>query len=110
MNRLLLRVFCGFVLFVPTESQSQDAAPNFSQMGLAFLKKHCLECHSGDKPKGELSLAGFVDNFFIAPRPIAAHYKSVLGVVAQVGNVFIVGSANGCPQHQRRERYRHQFI
>ena len=79
MNRLLLRVFCGFVLFVPTESQSQDAAPNFSQMGLAFLKKHCLECHSGDKPKAELSLAGFVDNASVVKK--RKTWESVLKMV-----------------------------
>ncbi len=62
MNRSLLHLLCGLVWLVPTRGQSQDAAPNFSQAGVAFLKKHCLECHSGDKPKAELSLAGFTDN------------------------------------------------
>ena len=62
MNRLLLRLLCGLVLLVPTQGQSQDAVPNFSEAGVAFLKKHCLECHSGDKPKAELSLAGFTHN------------------------------------------------
>ena len=62
MNRLLPRLLCGLVLIVPTRSQSQDAAPNFSQAGVVFLKKHCIECHSGEKPKAELSLAGFIDN------------------------------------------------
>ena len=79
MNRLLLRLLCGLVLLVPTQSQSQEAVPNFSQAGFAFLKKHCLECHSGDKPKAELSLAGFTDNASVVKR--RKTWESVLKMV-----------------------------
>ena len=79
MNRLLPRLLCGLVLLVPTRSQSQDAPPNFSQAGVAFLKKHCVECHSGDKPKAELSLVGFVDNVSVVKKRKA--WESVLKMV-----------------------------
>ena len=38
------------------------AGPDFSRGGVSFLKKHCLECHSGDDPKAELSLEGYTDS------------------------------------------------
>ena len=38
------------------------AGPDFSRDGVPFLKKHCLECHSGDNPKAELSLEGYRDS------------------------------------------------
>ncbi len=79
MNRLLQCVLCGFVLLVATQSQSQDSVPNFGQAGLAFLKKHCLECHSGDKPKAELSLTGFVDNASVVKK--RKTWESVLKMV-----------------------------
>ncbi|MBC7820409.1 MAG: DUF1587 domain-containing protein, partial [Planctomycetaceae bacterium] len=79
MNRFLLRLLCGLVLLVPSQSQSQDSPPNFSQAGLAFLKKHCLECHSGDKPKAELSLASFVDNASVVKK--RKTWESVLKMV-----------------------------
>ena len=61
MSRLFARVAL-LVALVPTWCAAQEAPPDFSKAGLAFLKQHCLECHSGDKPKAELSLAGFIDN------------------------------------------------
>ena len=66
MNCLSLRLRFGQVVLIvlsfPLSGQSQEPPPDFSKSGLAFLKTHCVECHSGDKPKAELSLAGFVDN------------------------------------------------
>jgi hypothetical protein len=64
----MLPLLSGLVWIVPTQSQSQDAAPNFGPAGVTFLKKHCLGCHSGDKPKAELSLAGFLDNASVVKR------------------------------------------
>jgi mono/diheme cytochrome c family protein len=37
------------------------AAPEFSKAGPAFLKKHCVACHAGEKPKADLMLDGFTD-------------------------------------------------
>ena len=79
MNRFSLCLLCVVLLLVPAQSQSQDAPPNFSQAGLPFLKQHCLECHSGDKPKAELSLAGFVDNASVVKKRKA--WESILKMV-----------------------------
>ncbi|MDG2214297.1 MAG: hypothetical protein P8M70_10735, partial [Verrucomicrobiota bacterium] len=38
------------------------AGPDFSRDGAPFLKKHCLECHSGNNPKAELSLEEYRDS------------------------------------------------
>ena len=36
--------------------------PDFPQAGVPFLQQHCLACHSGPKPKADLSLAAFRDD------------------------------------------------
>ena len=79
MNRFSLCLLGGLLLLAPSRSQSQDLPPNFSQTGVAFLKKHCLECHSGDKPKAELSLAGFIDNASVVKK--RKTWESVLKMV-----------------------------
>ena len=38
------------------------AEPKFSPDGVAFLKTHCIKCHSGKKPAAELSLTGLTDS------------------------------------------------
>ena len=62
MIRLLLRSLACLVLLLPSWCRAEDSPPDFSKTGVAFLKQHCLECHSGDKPKAELSLSSFLDN------------------------------------------------
>ncbi len=83
MNSLLLRLLVSqllvTVLLFPSPSQSQESSPDFSTAGLAFLKKHCLKCHSGDKPKAELSLVGFVDNASVLKK--RKTWESVLKMV-----------------------------
>lgn len=37
-------------------AHAENKAPEFSLIGLPFLQKNCLACHSGNKPKAELSL------------------------------------------------------
>ena len=44
------------------ESYAQEKAPEFTSVGLPFLQKNCLACHSGLKPKAELSLDNFKDS------------------------------------------------
>ena len=39
--------------------------PEFKKDGVAFLKKHCVSCHSADKPKAELSLQGYGDDLSV---------------------------------------------
>ncbi|MBC8326366.1 MAG: DUF1592 domain-containing protein [Verrucomicrobia subdivision 3 bacterium] len=47
---------------VLTVSAADEKGPDFSREGVAFLKQHCLECHSGEDPKAELSLEGYRDS------------------------------------------------
>lgn len=61
-TRLHASVVSLLLLFVPSWGWSRDTPPDFSTTGVAFLKKHCLSCHSGAKPQAELSLASLVDN------------------------------------------------
>lgn len=83
MNRLSLCLRLGqlllTVLLFPSPGQSQESPPDFSKAGVAFLKKHCVECHSGDKPKAELSLVGFVDNASVVKK--RKTWESVLKMV-----------------------------
>lgn len=51
-----------FVVACWTGALRGDEAPQFAPSGLEFLKKHCVECHAGEKPEGSLSLAGMLDN------------------------------------------------
>jgi len=53
-----LPVLALFALAVPVSA----AEPSFQGEGVAFLKTHCLNCHSGEKPKAELSLSKFTDD------------------------------------------------
>lgn len=46
---------------ITVNSRSAEDPPNFTADGRAFLEKHCLKCHGGADPKGELSLDGFRD-------------------------------------------------
>ncbi|MDA0835679.1 MAG: DUF1592 domain-containing protein [Planctomycetota bacterium] len=36
-----------------------DEPPDFSKIGRPFLETHCIDCHSGTEPKGELRLDEF---------------------------------------------------
>jgi hypothetical protein len=65
---LLLPVaLAALVHFVRTPETNAVAAelkaePAFKAEGVAFLKKHCLACHSGAKPKADLALDKFPDD------------------------------------------------
>jgi len=41
------------------------AEPDFRKDGLPFLQKHCLTCHGMTKPKGDVSLHKYVDDFSV---------------------------------------------
>jgi hypothetical protein len=50
-------------LTATSASQAVDlSAPTFGKPGRAFLEKHCLKCHCGEKPKAGLSLEPFRDS------------------------------------------------
>lgn len=40
---------------------ADEAPPEFARTARPFLEKHCLSCHAGKEPQGELSLDGFRD-------------------------------------------------
>jgi len=50
-----------FLSYIPF-SNAEKKVPEFSSVGLPFLQKNCLSCHSGAKPKAELSLDGYKDS------------------------------------------------
>jgi hypothetical protein len=46
----------------PSAAAQPAAEPSFKSDGVAFLKKHCLACHAGAKPKADLALDTFPDD------------------------------------------------
>ncbi|MEO8497674.1 MAG: hypothetical protein ABI614_21625, partial [Planctomycetota bacterium] len=54
----MLALAIGFAI---RPSPAADGA-DFAKAGRAFIETHCLKCHSGDKPKAELSLEPFRDS------------------------------------------------
>jgi len=44
---------------VSSAAEAKDRQKNFEGPVQAFLKSHCLECHSGDEPEGEFRLDTF---------------------------------------------------
>ena len=50
-----------FCVPIPTSLHAEDV-PKFSSIGRTFLQKHCVGCHSGKKPKADLSLDSFRDS------------------------------------------------
>ncbi len=59
------RAAAMLVLLVSFTSVSElraDDAPDFARVGRPFLQKYCIKCHSGEKPKAELSLDIFRDS------------------------------------------------
>src|SRR5687768_839188 len=59
-------------------------APDFAQSVRPLLAAHCVECHSGPRPKGELDLQGLVDG---APAPGDPAARGLLeGVRARIAS------------------------
>lgn len=53
----------GAWLIAPAPGRASDApTPAFAKEGLAFLQKHCIECHGEKMPEGSLSIAAFKDD------------------------------------------------
>jgi hypothetical protein len=61
MPRCTAILLAFFVIFAGASQSIADDAPDFAKGGLPFLKKHCVECHSGKEPKAELALDVFQD-------------------------------------------------
>ena len=51
-----------FLMGICVADQAVAAGADFAGAGAAFLKEHCLDCHSGEQPKAGLSLEGFKDS------------------------------------------------
>ena len=49
------------MIYIPV-ANAENKGPEFSSIGLPFLQKNCLSCHSGAKPKAELSLDVYKDS------------------------------------------------
>lgn len=60
-------VFAGFVLIggglASSLLQAEEPAKGFDEQFGPFLTSHCVSCHSGEKPKGKLSLEGLKLDF-----------------------------------------------
>ncbi len=61
MPRCAAILLAFFVVATGASPLIAEDAPDFSKGGLPFLKKHCVECHSGKEPKAELALDVFQD-------------------------------------------------
>ena len=56
----LLRVPESSIALAQPKAAKPDAT--FKAEGVGFLKKHCLSCHSGEKPKADLALDKYQDD------------------------------------------------
>ena len=57
----LILIIILFLIYNPV-SYAENKVPEFTSVGLPFLQKNCLSCHSGAKPKAELALDGYKDS------------------------------------------------
>lgn len=53
----------GLALLLPNSGLAQGAP--FSEAGVPFLEKHCVECHGAKKQKGDLALHQFRDDISV---------------------------------------------
>jgi hypothetical protein len=56
-----LPLLLGVALYFPA-SACADSNPTFAKDGLAFLQKHCLDCHGEKKQKADLALHKYRDD------------------------------------------------
>jgi hypothetical protein len=54
-------------LFYSQAAIAVESPPQFAESGVVFLKKHCVDCHSGDDPEAGLSLSAFTTNASVIP-------------------------------------------
>ncbi len=57
----------AWTLFAPSRLLAEEP-PDFSRGGGPFVKKHCVACHGGKRPKADLSLEGLRDSTVVARR------------------------------------------
>ena len=63
------------LLGVVTNCRADDAR-QFDEQVRPLLARHCVECHRGDKPKGNLRLDNLMPNF--ADAPTREHWSAVV--------------------------------
>lgn len=63
-TRVFLAAFVagGMIASGGVSSAADGPVPQFAPAGRAFLEKHCLSCHAGKMPKGEISFEAFRDS------------------------------------------------
>lgn len=59
MIKNFTRALILLTLLCPSSALGEEKAPEFGKTGIPFVKKYCLKCHSGDRPKASLTLEGF---------------------------------------------------
>ena len=70
------RAVCVALAFLVVVASASAAAPDFKGTAVAFMKKHCHECHGGKSTKADLDLTKFKDDANILKEH--KHWKSVL--------------------------------
>ena len=60
-----LRISITFTVALLLGGGALAEAPPFSQVGVAFLEKHCVECHGAKKQKADLALHEFRDDLSV---------------------------------------------
>ncbi len=58
--KYVLFAFCSLIFAL--SAPATEATRTFGEFGTEFLQQHCIDCHSGDAPEGELSLTEFTTN------------------------------------------------
>ena len=64
MSRLRNTCFASAALLLAASGLSAQP-PAFSEVGVAFLEKHCVECHGAKKQKGDLTLHQFREDLSV---------------------------------------------
>src|SRR5262249_39281117 len=52
-------ILANLVLLMVTGNLSAVEPPSYAKQVKPFFARYCLECHNGDKPKGDLNLESF---------------------------------------------------
>jgi Planctomycete cytochrome C/Anaphase-promoting complex subunit 4 WD40 domain len=58
MHNMMAR-FCLLLLVFVSVARAEDAKPTFDTNVKPILAKHCIKCHTGDRPRGELLLNSY---------------------------------------------------
>lgn len=79
----LVLTFAGLEFSPAMPAADAPPASSFADVGVSFIKKHCLDCHSGSQPEAGLSLAEFRDDASVVSQ--RDRWKIVIGMVETGG-------------------------